>query len=130
MRRALPEDVEELAELEARLFLENCFNAYTLRQELRFSRCWVIEAGGQLAGYLLARMDGDLVDILRVGVREESRRQGLAYRLMLKALSLAPRATLMVKKGNMPAMSLYKELGFKITGTLHESWLMVKEAGT
>lgn len=128
MRRALPEDVEELALLEAELFPENCFNAYTISQELKFSRCWVIEAGGKLAGYLLARVDGDLVDILRVGIREESRRQGLAYRLMVKALSLAPRATLMVAKRNAPAMSLYKDLGFKISGALHESWLMVKEA--
>lgn len=128
MRHALPEDTEELAALEAELFPDNCFNAYTLRHELKFSKCWVVEAERGLAAYLLARVDGDLVDIVRVGVREEHRRQGLAYRLMTKALSLAPKATLMVEKTNGPAMRLYQDLGFKISGSLHESWLMVRAA--
>ena len=128
MRHALPEDMEELAELEAELFPDNCFNSYTLRHELKFSRCWVVEAEHKLAAYILARVDGDLVDIIRVGVREEHRRQGLAYRLMMKALSLAPKAALMVVKTNRPALRLYQDLGFKISGDLRGSWLMVRGA--
>lgn len=128
MRPALPEDADEIAKLEMELFPDNCFNAYTIRNELKYSSCWVIGTD-QLKGYLLARVDGNLVDVLRVGVREEHRGLGLGYRLMTKALSLAPRATLMVRKDNSRALHLYLSLGFHIAGEFEQSWMMLTSSG-
>lgn len=124
MRRALPEDAAEVAYLEMKMFPENCFNEYTLRQEFKYSSCWVIE-GPVLRGYLITRVDGDLVDIMRVAVREEYQGMMLGFRLMNKALSLAPRATLMVRKDNERALRLYLGLGFRIAGEFEQSWMML-----
>jgi ribosomal protein S18 acetylase RimI-like enzyme len=126
MRVALPEDVEELARIEAELFPDNCFNERTLLYELQSSRGWVVEKEGKLLGYVLARVENDLVDILRLGVVPGHHRQGIATRLLTKALSLAPKAMLTVKKDNVAALSLYFEFGFRITAHLkdEQAWMM------
>ncbi len=129
MRRALPEDAAEIAELEMEMFPENCFNEYTVRGEVKHSPCFVINDGG-LQAYLIARVDGDLVDILRVAVRKEHQGKALGFRLMTKALSLAPRATLMVRKDNERALKLYFDLGFQIAGEFGQSWMMLTSEST
>lgn len=111
------------------LFPDNCMNAWTIRRELRHSKCWVVDGETGLKAYLLVRVAGDLVDVLRVGVREDHRGQLLGYRLMCKALSLAPRAVLMVRKSNAKAFRLYQGLGFRIAGEFEQSWMMLKPAG-
>jgi ribosomal protein S18 acetylase RimI-like enzyme len=133
MRAALPEDVDELAALEAELFPDNCFNENTLRNEMKISRCWVEDKGGKLIGYVLVRVEDDLVDILRLGVRPGNHRQGIATRLLTKALGQAPTAdaVLTVKKDNAPAMSLYFNFGFRIISHLEgdEAWVMFRACG-
>lgn len=126
MRQLLPEEVEELAALEAELFPENCFNENTLRGELKVSQCWVINDENKILGYMLARIDDQIIDILRLGVRSSHARQGIASRLLTRALQEAPKAMLMVKKGNVPALKLYLSFGFKVVAhTEHEdSWVM------
>ena len=124
MRRALPEDAAEIAELEMKMFPENCFNEYTVRGEVEHSPCYVIDDGG-LKAYLIARVDGDLVDILRIAVKEGHQGQALGFRLVTRALSLAPRATLMVRKDNERALKLYFSLGFQIAGEFEQSWMML-----
>lgn len=127
MRVALPEDVEELAALEAELFPDNCFNERTLQYELKSSRGWVVEKEGKLIGYVLVRIENGLVDILRLGVAPGHHRQGIASRLLTRALGLAPRAVLTVKKDNTAALSLYFSFGFRIIAHLkdEQAWLMV-----
>ena len=126
MRVALPEDVEELARIEAELFPDNCFNERTLLYEMQSSRGWVVEREGKLLGYVLVRVENGLVDILRLGVVPGHHRQGIATRLLTKALSLAPKAMLTVKKDNAAALSLYFSFGFRITAHLEDeqAWMM------
>jgi ribosomal protein S18 acetylase RimI-like enzyme len=124
MRRALPEDVEELERLEATLFPDNCMNARTLAIELKHGVCILERNDEGIGAYLLARIDGDLVDIMRVGVLEHYRRAGIASRMLTMALKLAPKAMLMVRKDNMGAIRLYHSFGFQITGEFEESWVM------
>lgn len=126
MHQLLPEEIAELAELEAELFPGNCFNEYTLRNELTTSRCWVETKEGKLLGYVMTRVEGNLVDILRLGVRPGSHRQGIASRLLTKALGEAPRAVLTVKKDNEAALALYFSFNFRIVAHLEQegAWLM------
>ena len=132
MRRLLPDEVEELAALEAELFPDNCFNENTLRRELKVSKCWVETRERELIGYVLARVEDDLVDILRLGVRSRHTRQGVATRLLLRASSEAPRAMLTVKKDNVPAVSLYFAYGFRIVAHLEDegAWMMLRASGS
>ena len=124
MRRALPEDAEEIAQLELELFPDDWLNAWSIRNELKHSKCWVI-GEDRLRAYLLTRTEGSLVDILRVGVRREHQGHGLGYRLVQKALTLAPKAVLMVRKDNKKALDLYHSLGFQIVGEFKQSWTML-----
>lgn len=128
MREALPADVDVLEEMENAIFPDNSMNAHTLLNELRASKCLVEERDGQIVGYLLARVEGDLVDILRVGVLPTWHRRGVAKALLGNALGMAKRAVLLVRKGNDPAIKLYVGLGFKIVGHLlnDDSWLMLR----
>ena len=128
MREAAAADVEALEEMENTIFPDNSMNARTLLNEMNFSKCLVEERDGRLVGYLLARVEHDVVDILRVGVLPTWQRRGIAKGLLVTALGMAKKATLLVRKGNDPAIKLYIELGFKIVGHLpHEnSWLMLR----
>lgn len=127
MRRALEEDVDGIEGLEVVLFPGNCLNAYSLRNELKQGAdCWVIERDGRLVAYLLARVTNGLVDILRVGVLEGYRRAGFGFRLVSKAVGLAPEAMLTVAKDNRAALELYWTLGFEIAGEIDDNWVMVR----
>ena len=126
MRRALPDDVELLERLEAELFPDNCMNARSLAIELEHGVCFLEEE----AAYLLARVDGDLVDILRVGVLGPYRKIGVGSRLLTVALKLAPRAMLMARKDNVGALRLYHSFGFHIVGEYDDSWVMTTSCGS
>lgn len=128
MRRALPEDLDELEKLEAELFPDNCMNARSLSIEIEHGVCFVERGEQGLAGYLLARVGetGNLVDIMRVGVRDPYRRMGLASRMLTMALKLAPTAMLMVHKGNASAIRLYRSFDFTIAAEYGESWVMLR----
>lgn len=122
MRAAKLTDCDELENLEMQLFPENCMNAFTLRQELAVSSGTVVDVDGHIAGYLLRRNTGGIIDILRVGVLPAYRRKGIARQLLTAALG--PRTILLVRKDNDAAIKLYLELGFAITGHGANSWLM------
>jgi ribosomal protein S18 acetylase RimI-like enzyme len=129
MRTARKEDLEDLEQLEIELFPENCFNEYSLGIELDHGKCWVEVQDNKVVAYLLARIDGDLVDVLRVGVLPEYRRSGIANRLMKVAMYEAPNAMLMVRKNNPGAIKLYLQLGFEIDGQTEDSWTMLRTCG-
>lgn len=118
----------ELEGLEAAIFPEDCLNQLALRVELERGFGWMEVDGLDATGYVLARRDGDLVDILRLGVLPHARGQGLGRRLLETVLVEAPRAMLTVKKWNVPAMKLYRSAGFKVVGDLasHMSWVMLR----
>ena len=126
MRKALLEDVDELAALERELFPDNCFNERTLNNELKLSKCWVEERDGKLIGYVLVRIEDDMADILRLGVLPGYHKQGVATRLLTRALQETPGVMLTVRKENDPALSLYFSFGFQIIGETEGSWVMLK----
>ena len=129
MRLAEPIDCERLEYMEGVLFPDNAFNAYTLSNELKIGRCWVVERGGTIVAYLLARADGKLFDILRVGVMPDFQGRGIGTKLTEMAMTQSPETILCVLKGNKGAIRLYRRLGFKITGEVGHisntpSWVM------
>lgn len=120
-------DITELCEIDYELFPENNFNEWTLRNELSRGVGHVLLVEGKLAGYLLVHVDDDgLIDILRLGIREPYRRQGLATHLLRTALHTDRTTMLTVKRSNHAAIRLYRKHGFTITGMLpqHDCWVM------
>ena len=75
-----------------------------------------------IQAYSCNRIVGDELSILRMAVAPETRRLGLASRLLDIVLSLsglkgAVEAYLEVRPSNVPAISLYQKKGFQIIGT-------------
>ena len=125
MRHATIEDALELAELENVIFPENCFNEVTLAKEIEAGICWVHQPGSCILGYLLARKDGNLLDVLRLGVHPEHQNTGIGTALLEESIREAESSMLTVKKVNLVAMRLYHRYGFRIVGELQEGgWVM------
>ena len=75
-----------------------------------------------IQAYSCNRIIGDELNILRMAVAPDSRRLGLASRLLDMVLSLsekrgATEAYLEVRPSNVPAISLYTKKGFQVVGT-------------
>ncbi len=125
MREATRDDAGAIEELEIQLFPDNCLGAKLIECELEWGTGWVVEHQGVTVAYLLARVEGDMVDIMRVGVLPKHRRRGHAIDLINRALEQAPDAMLTVRKNNLNALRLYRRLGFGIVGeTGFGSWVM------
>ena len=91
------------------------------QEELRspFGSYLVAESGGGIAGYVGIKYTADELHVMNIAVRPESRRLGLARRLLLAAVSGHPEARtvyLEVRPSNDPARALYESLGFSTVG--------------
>jgi ribosomal protein S18 acetylase RimI-like enzyme len=124
----LPDDLPALLELEGLLFPRNAMGERLLAEELRGGYGWGI--GSPLYAYVLAREDGRVVDITRLGVTPGHHGKGIGSQLLEKVISLGKESMLIVEMGNLRALKLYLRYGFTITGKLptSEAWLMQRPA--
>lgn len=81
----------------------------------------IVECEGEVAGYLLAWRSGDELHILNVAVDPARRRRRLGAALLEAALAEARHrgmvsVSLEVRRGNLPALALYRAYGFEDTG--------------
>jgi ribosomal-protein-alanine N-acetyltransferase len=112
---------------------------------------YVAEVEGEVVGYILTRIEEDQAffhpgkkvlkgHIVSIAVREKYRRRGIATNLLLKVLNVlkynynASEAYLEVRVSNIPAINLYKRLGFTVIKILpnyyldgEDAYLMAKE---
>lgn len=126
IRDATPEDGELLADLEMRIFPDNCFNERTLSKEVERGGAYIGLVDEVPVGYCLFRTSPGLVDILRLGVLAHARHRGLGEALLALTMRKARSAMLTVLKTNDVAIRLYRKHGFVIAGSMpqHNSWVM------
>lgn len=125
MRTVTVHDADELAELEMKLFPENCLNEHTLAKEIAAGSGWCFSEAGDIVAFVLCRGSDYLIDIMRLGVLPAYRRRGLASQLLVQAMGQASYAMLTVLPGNEDALRLYHRHGFEIVGRLQpEGWVM------
>lgn len=91
------------------------------REELEspFGLYLVLEEGGGISAQVGVRFLTDELHVTTLAVRPEHRRRGYASALLEAALGAFPEARrvhLEVRPTNAPAISLYKRLGFVVTG--------------
>jgi ribosomal-protein-alanine N-acetyltransferase len=119
-RLSSDEDLDAVAALEADAFT-NPWTREMLARELRQSdvaRVYVLRAmGKRVAAFCACWLVFDELHVNTVAVDPALRRQGLARRLMVHVLAEAVRdgaqhATLEVRRSNVPALELYRRLGF------------------
>ncbi|PVG84704.1 ribosomal-protein-alanine acetyltransferase [Nocardioides gansuensis] len=114
IRSATPADIPALAALEADLFGVDAWDEKALAAELTApGRHFAVDDG--LRGYVVTATAGDITDLLRIGVRPDCRRAGLASALLEEALAHtgeADRMLLEVSAGNRGAVAFYLARGF------------------
>ncbi len=81
----------------------------------------VARENGQVSGFIIGRFDGFDVELLKLSVAVASRKRGVATRLLQQLLRLSKQkgagvCHLEVNAGNLPAIALYRKLGFSLTG--------------
>lgn len=124
IRQATQEDLECVCALELVLFPDNALSPLMLEHELTAS--WVFLLGDPVVAYAIVGRDGELLDLLRLGVDPAHQGRGAGARLLRHVLSLAQPVMLTVRKDNTRALRLYRKHGFELAGHFSEgaSWVM------
>ncbi len=123
IRRMQLTDLEAVVALD-RLSFSLPWSERTFRYELTenpAARAWVAEKDGAIVGMLLLWLIVDEAHIATLAVHPEHRQQGIARRLLLRALRAAweegaRQAFLEVRVSNLAAQNLYRQLGFEVSG--------------
>ncbi|MEM3718718.1 MAG: ribosomal protein S18-alanine N-acetyltransferase [Candidatus Bathyarchaeia archaeon] len=130
---------------------ENYVNHFFIDLHERFPETFIVaEENGEVVGYIMCRIETGLSNfgfggfikkghIVSVAVMPKHRRKGIGQALVEKAMEgmrlyNAKNCFLEVRVTNLPAISLYKKLGFKIIRTIHgyysdgeDAYLMSRE---
>ena len=116
IRPASLTDLSALVALEQELFGPDAWNEALLRQEIEGpGRRFVV--ADDLSGYGVTMTAGDIVDLLRIGVRPAARRGGIASRILDELLvdtEDASRMLLEVSVTNAPALGFYVARQFSV----------------
>ncbi|MDR7251707.1 ribosomal protein S18 acetylase RimI-like enzyme [Nocardioides sp. BE266] len=116
IRLATLTDLPALTALEQELFGVDAWSEALIRQEIEgLGRRFLVAE--DLSGYAVTMTAGDIVDLLRIAVRPESRRTGIASRLLEEALvdtEGASRMLLEVSVRNAEALGFYVARQFSV----------------
>ena len=87
--------------------------------EMPGTRAFVISDGDNPSGFAVLRQAADEAEIITIGIRPESRRNGLARTLLARSVEAIPDCRtliLEVSERNDPARAFYETLGFSVAG--------------
>lgn len=130
LRRLTEADLPRLAELEETLFAPSAWTLGMFTEELGAPGRWYVgidapsdAAGrpGPLVAYAGLWFDGDLAQVMTIGVDPAAQRRGLGSALIgalvSRARDLGAEAILLeVRVDNEPALALYRRHGFELLG--------------
>jgi [ribosomal protein S18]-alanine N-acetyltransferase len=116
-------DLDAVVAIERRAFVHP-WSREVFARELRvpFSKVVLARIRGEIVGYACRWLHADAVEVQNVAVHPDWRRRSIGRQLVETLLAEAraagvSRALLEVRRTNRPALSLYRKLGFRETGT-------------
>lgn len=133
LRAMVPADVTQVADLERQLFGPSAWTEAMLAGELHAPGRWYLAAvvrpaddraddgadDGTVVGYAGLWFDGDVAQVMTIGVAHAVQRQGVGTALLTalveRSRELGASAVLLeVAVDNAPAMALYERFGFEV----------------
>ena len=128
----LPGHVEAVKDLLDTCFDENSWSVESIQSELEKadSRCTVAVEDSKVVGFLAFEQIMDEGSIVEVAVHPDHRRKGIARELIKNAVECCEELDavyLEVRESNIPAISLYKNLGFYEVGKRRDYYSDPKE---
>jgi ribosomal-protein-alanine N-acetyltransferase len=135
LRRFSPADLEAVININRVCLPENYAAYFFIDTYNTLPETFLVaEFQGQVAGYIMCRLEHGFSDlkklrfarkghIISVAVMPDFRNLGMGYSLVEQALSAlsahhADECYLEVRTNNLPAINLYKKMGFEITRTI------------
>ncbi|MCD6181543.1 MAG: ribosomal protein S18-alanine N-acetyltransferase [Candidatus Cloacimonetes bacterium] len=120
IRRMQMDDLPQVMRLEDQLF-SSPWSSTMMIQELNSHEAFVAEFHGQIAGYICCWKVLDECTITNVGVDVEVQRQGIGRRLVNFIMDRMQQEGcdeffLEVRASNLPALALYRSIGFEVVG--------------
>ncbi len=116
--KATPDDVADIKKIE-----DECFSVpwseKSIEESLKnpCSHFYIAKVNNEAAGYIGVQIFSGEGYVTNVATLPEYRKQGIARALMERALENEMEfLTLEVRKSNLPAISLYRKLGFEEVG--------------
>ena len=116
-------DLPRLIELETALFGPGAWSAGMIAEELAGPGRWYVgaEADGRLVGYAGLWFDGDITQVMTIGVDAAAQRAGIGAALLealiARSRELGAEAVLLeVRVDNEAAIALYHRAGFEMLG--------------
>lgn len=121
IRNMVIADISAIVDLEKELFSSSPWNEADFLYELTQSSVsvnLVIEIENKVIGYVGMWLLGDQTQITTLGISKAYQQKGYARKLMEKAEQITkekqyPCISLEVRVSNIPAITLYKKLGYK-----------------
>ena len=122
IRRSLPADSKEISEAEELIFSDPWSERDIISAISTVgSMCYTALSDGKVVAYIIGRIIAPEGEIYRIATLPEYRGRGIAYRLLDYAYKTERGRGLEVlflevRSKNIPAISLYREYGFKQMG--------------
>jgi len=136
LRKFNPNDLEAVVEINHTCLPENYTDYFFVDLHHRFPETFVVALeSGKVIGYIMCRVEVGLSNfgfggllkkghVVSIAVLPEYRRKGVGKALINKAIEgirsyNAKQFFLEVRVTNVPAVNMYKRLGFEVTRTIH-----------
>lgn len=135
LRPFKPTDLEQVMHINRVCLPENYTTFFFMNLYQRFPATFIVaEENGEIVGYIMCRIETGVPSfkllgitrkghVISVAVLPDHQRKGIGYELMREAMQAmvnykAKECYLEVRASNVPAVNLYKKMGFEIAKTV------------
>ena len=135
LRRFRPSDLERVMYINRVCLPENYTTFFFMDLYQRFPETFIVaEEDGEVVGYVMCRIETGIPSfkllgitrkghVISIAVLPEHQREGIAYELMREVMRSmvnykAKECYLEVRGSNVPAVNLYKKMGFEVARTI------------
>jgi len=135
LRRFKPSDLEWVMRINRICLPENYTTFFFMDLYQRFPETFIVaEEDGEVVGYIMCRIETGTPSfklfgitkkghVISIAVLPEHQREGIGYALMQEAMEAlvyyrAKECYLEVRTSNVPAVSLYRKMGFEVARTI------------